>query len=141
MRLIHQTCRLYASQSKPPPRRLNQTISLDNVKNLHLAPSSPSNSNSNLDYPQFLQRSRALGLWRTILRGCKRIPDPRTKKETVGFAREEFKRNKNVTDLVFIFFLYLGRWFLWIRLSECLDANPVFDFDGEDAVGGDGEVY
>jgi hypothetical protein len=49
---------------------------------------------------QFLQRGRALALWRTIVRGSRKIADQGTREETLRFAREEFKRNKNVEDLV-----------------------------------------
>lgn len=49
---------------------------------------------------QFLQRSRALSLWRSIVRGCRRIGDTRTRAETLQFARDEFERNKEVTDIV-----------------------------------------
>ena len=34
------------------------------------------------------------------MRGCRKIPDVRTRTETLNFARDEFKRNKNVDDLV-----------------------------------------
>ena len=50
---------------------------------------------------QFLQRSKALALWRSIVRGSRRIADEKTKKETLDFAREEFKRNKDKTDIVY----------------------------------------
>ena len=49
---------------------------------------------------QFLQRSRALSLYRTILRATRRIGDPTTRAETRRFARDEFERHRNVTDLV-----------------------------------------
>jgi hypothetical protein len=40
------------------------------------------------------------------VRGCKEIADPGTKEETLRFAREEFKRNKGVKDLVGSFSFY-----------------------------------
>ncbi|KUJ23883.1 uncharacterized protein LY89DRAFT_679167 [Mollisia scopiformis] len=96
MRLLHQTCRTYASQSKlpPRPRRLNQTISLDHVHLPHPPIALLLLTN------QFLQRGRALALWRTIIRDCRRISDPNTRNETLGFAREEFRRNVEVRDIV-----------------------------------------
>jgi hypothetical protein len=49
---------------------------------------------------QFLQRSKVLALYRTILRGTKRIDDSGTRTETRKFARDEFERHRGVTDLV-----------------------------------------
>jgi hypothetical protein len=51
-------------------------------------------------FVQFLQRSRTLAFYRTILRGIKRIQDPTTKAESKKYARDEFERHRNVTDLV-----------------------------------------
>ncbi|KAH6990810.1 hypothetical protein BGZ61DRAFT_528136 [Ilyonectria robusta] len=47
---------------------------------------------------QFLQRSKVLSLYRTILRGTKRIGDPTTKAESRRYARDEFERHRGVTD-------------------------------------------
>jgi hypothetical protein len=51
-------------------------------------------------YVQFLQRSRVLSLYRTIVRATRRIQDPETRAETRKFARDEFERHRHVTDLV-----------------------------------------
>ncbi|CZR56081.1 uncharacterized protein PAC_05969 [Phialocephala subalpina] len=93
-------CRSYASQAKPRPRRLNQTISLDH----------------------FLQRGRALALWRTIVRGCRRISDPNTKEETLRFARDEFKRNKGVTDITQIRYLISTGKTQWETMERYIDG-------------------
>ncbi|KAI1500164.1 hypothetical protein F5X99DRAFT_253718 [Biscogniauxia marginata] len=52
-----------------------------------------------LSLDHFLQRSRALSLYRAILRGTRRISDPPTRAETRGFARAEFERHRGITDL------------------------------------------
>jgi hypothetical protein len=50
---------------------------------------------------QFLQRSRALALWRDVVRATNKIsPELSTKYELRVFARAEFERNKFVHDLV-----------------------------------------
>lgn len=41
-----------------------------------------------------------MALWRTIIRDCRRIADQKTRKETLHFAKEEFRRHKDVKDLV-----------------------------------------
>lgn len=65
---------------------------------------------------QFLQRGRALSLWRTIVRGCRRISDPSTKDETLRFAKDEFRRNKEVKDIVGSSYLAFGlQWKKWRR--------------------------
>jgi hypothetical protein len=51
-------------------------------------------------YIQFLQRGRVLSLWRQVLRSTRRIADENTRQEMRQLAREEFERNKAVTDLV-----------------------------------------
>ncbi|EGE01708.1 hypothetical protein TEQG_08586 [Trichophyton equinum CBS 127.97] len=53
-----------------------------------------------LNLDQFIIRQRVLSLWREILRSTKRIPNSSTKHELRSFARGEFERHKNVTDVV-----------------------------------------
>ncbi|KDN69443.1 putative complex 1 protein [Colletotrichum sublineola] len=53
-----------------------------------------------LSLEHFLQRSRAISLYREIIRGTRRIADPNTRAESRRFAREEFERHRDVTDLV-----------------------------------------
>jgi hypothetical protein len=52
-----------------------------------------------LDLDHFIQRQRALGLWKDIIRSTAAISDTATKKEMREFARAEFERHRNVTDL------------------------------------------
>lgn len=49
---------------------------------------------------QFLQRTKALALYRTIWRHTGRIADPQTRAESRRYARDEFERHRNVTDIV-----------------------------------------
>ncbi|KAI0444923.1 complex 1 LYR protein [Xylaria telfairii] len=74
--------RRYAT-STPPKSRLRPTLSLDH----------------------FLQRARALALYRTVLRGTRHISDPTTRSETRSFARAEFERHRGVTDIDHIRYL------------------------------------
>ncbi|ROT35042.1 hypothetical protein SODALDRAFT_76981 [Sodiomyces alkalinus F11] len=53
----------------------------------------------------FIQRSRALALYRDIFRGTARIPDDSTKDETRRYVRAEFERHRDVTDLGHIRYL------------------------------------
>ncbi|TGO16434.1 hypothetical protein BTUL_0028g00340 [Botrytis tulipae] len=68
------------SSAKPrrPSSKLGPTVSLDH----------------------FLQRSKAISLYRRILRDCRRIPDAGSREETRRFVRDDFERNRGVTDLV-----------------------------------------
>ncbi|EFW17849.1 predicted protein [Coccidioides posadasii str. Silveira] len=50
---------------------------------------------SRLRKPAFIQRQRALKLWRDIVRGINKIPPSTTRDELRVFARQEFERNKN----------------------------------------------
>ncbi|CAK7566049.1 MAG: hypothetical protein SEPTF4163_003982 [Sporothrix epigloea] len=53
-----------------------------------------------LSLDHFLQRRRALALYRTIVRGTRQISDATTRAETLQYARAEFERHRGVTDLV-----------------------------------------
>ncbi|CAK7221217.1 hypothetical protein SCUCBS95973_004419 [Sporothrix curviconia] len=58
-----------------------------------------------LSLEHFLQRGRALALYRTIVRGTRQISDATTRAETLRFARDEFERHRGVTDLTHIRYL------------------------------------
>ncbi|KAF1954037.1 complex 1 lyr protein [Byssothecium circinans] len=47
----------------------------------------------------FIQRQRALALWKDIVRSTASISDVATKKEMRDFARTEFARHRHETDL------------------------------------------
>ena len=53
----------------------------------------------------FLQRQRVIALWREIIRAINKIPESSTRDEMRDFAREEFERNRHVTDLTQIRYL------------------------------------
>lgn len=61
------------------------------------------------NFPQFLQRSRVLSLYRNVLRETRKIQDPSTRDETRVFARQEIERHRNVEDIVSLV------WFALIR--------------------------
>ena len=58
-----------------------------------------------LSLDHFLQRQRVLELWRDVVRSTKKIPDQRTRNEMRSFARQEFERNRAVSDLTQIRYL------------------------------------
>jgi hypothetical protein len=89
---------------------------------------------------QFIQRRKALALWRTIVRGSRKISDAGTRKETLGFAREEFKRNKGVEDLVCL--IYNSEIPHGVQANKLIaDTDTLPDINGQDTVGEYGEVY
>ncbi|KAB8239706.1 complex 1 protein-domain-containing protein [Aspergillus alliaceus] len=53
----------------------------------------------------FIQRQRVLGLWREIVRALHKIPNSPTREELRSYARHEFERHRNVTDLQHIRYL------------------------------------
>lgn len=110
----------FAFQAKKRPTRLDSTISLDHVRLSFQAlkvTASPVNQQM-----QFLQRGRALSLWRTIVRGCRRISDSNTREETLRFARDEFKRNKEVKDIVQIRYLISTGKTQWESMERYIDG-------------------
>ncbi|PSK54343.1 hypothetical protein B9Z65_3462 [Elsinoe australis] len=58
-----------------------------------------------LTLEHFVQRKRALDLWRDIARALNKIPASNTRAEMRKFARDEFERNKDVYDLGHIRYL------------------------------------
>ncbi|PVI00408.1 hypothetical protein DM02DRAFT_527094 [Periconia macrospinosa] len=58
-----------------------------------------------LGLDHFVQRQRALALWKDILRSTASIPDAATKKDMRDFARAEFEQHRHVTDLAHIRYL------------------------------------
>ncbi|CAG8979809.1 hypothetical protein HYALB_00011260 [Hymenoscyphus albidus] len=70
------------------------------------APKRPSRfGDKHISLDHFLLRGRVVSLYRDIIRGCRRITNPSSKKEMIDMARYEFKRNKDVQDLVCCWFL------------------------------------
>uniref|UniRef100_A0A8P4KQP3 LYR motif-containing protein 2 n=1 Tax=Dicentrarchus labrax TaxID=13489 RepID=A0A8P4KQP3_DICLA len=47
---------------------------------------------------QFLQRQKILGIYRTMLRTIRQVPDEGDRKYLRDWASAEFKRNKTATD-------------------------------------------
>ncbi|XP_038616886.1 LYR motif-containing protein 2 isoform X2 [Tachyglossus aculeatus] len=47
---------------------------------------------------QFLRRQQVLGLYRSILRAIRRVPDRLDRGHLQDWARQEFRRNKSATD-------------------------------------------
>lgn len=130
---LRSLVRTYATRPAPGPR-LGKTLSLDHVRPFFSrAVSSPAcRIFLQLDLSlltkwtnmQFLQRSRALSLYRTIIRGTRRISDAATRAETRRFARDEFERHRNVEDIVCA--LNLREWII------CGQNTPQRDKMSED---------
>ena len=78
MRLLPLLARTYATTTPIRPSRLTKTPPLS------------------LDH--FLLRQRVLVQYRTIIRACRKIPEP-MREEMQRYAREEFERQKGVEDL------------------------------------------
>ncbi|KAI4659819.1 uncharacterized protein J4E79_006355 [Alternaria viburni] len=53
----------------------------------------------------FIQRQRALALWRDIVRSTASIPDAGARRDMRRFARSEFDQHRSVTDLGHIRYL------------------------------------
>ncbi|KAG8625121.1 hypothetical protein KVT40_006872 [Elsinoe batatas] len=58
-----------------------------------------------LTLEHFVQRKRALDLWRDIVKSLHKIPQSSTRVEMRQFARDEFERHKNVYDIGHIRYL------------------------------------
>ncbi|KAL4941151.1 hypothetical protein BDV06DRAFT_195048 [Aspergillus oleicola] len=53
----------------------------------------------------FIQRQRVIAFWREIVRALNKIPNSPTRSELRDYARTEFERHRNVTDLQHIRYL------------------------------------
>lgn len=97
---------------------------------------------------QFLQRSRVLALYRTVLRGTRRITDHKARDETRLFARQEIERHRHVQDLVCQPLVPsspparqpLSHGILTDK-ATITAAHPVPAVHGQDAVGGLGTLH
>lgn len=141
--------RTYATVAKRPSR-LGKTVDLDHVRALPdcafwTTPPFLCLTATNFTLTlQFLQRNKAIALWRSIVRGCKRIEDPNTRKDTLKFARDEFQRNRNVEDIVCHFPLLNSTDGLegrQIANGYEIVTNSILDINRQDGVGDNGEVY
>ncbi|RYO76225.1 hypothetical protein DL766_002948 [Monosporascus sp. MC13-8B] len=83
-----------------------------------------------LSLDHFLLRSRALSLYRTIIRGTRRIGDPATREETRRYARAEFERHRHVTDLGHIRYLLSTGKTEWEAMERYIGAGRM-DMDIE----------
>ncbi|KAF2134096.1 hypothetical protein P153DRAFT_104626 [Dothidotthia symphoricarpi CBS 119687] len=79
--------RRYATIASKPPSRLR------------------ARGKSPVGLDHFIQRQRAMALWREIVRSTANIPDETTRKDMRQFARSEFEQHRNVTDLGHIRYL------------------------------------
>ncbi|KAH7391691.1 hypothetical protein BKA66DRAFT_568106 [Pyrenochaeta sp. MPI-SDFR-AT-0127] len=79
--------RKYATVASKPPSRLR------------------ARGKSPLGLDHFIQRQRALALWRDIVRSTSNIPNEATRKDMRQFARSEFEQHRQVTDLGHIRYL------------------------------------
>ncbi|KAK4208131.1 complex 1 LYR protein [Rhypophila decipiens] len=75
-----------------------------------------------LSLDHFLQRSRALAFYRSILRATRRIQDPKTRAETRKHVRDEFERNRHVTDLNHIRYLLSTGKTEWEAMERYVDG-------------------
>ncbi|KAK8103466.1 uncharacterized protein PG998_010499, partial [Apiospora kogelbergensis] len=101
---IPPTLRSYATEA-PRSKRLGATLSLEHAGTLQKKSPMHDTKYGESSYQQFLQRTKVLALYRTVLRGTAPIKDATTKAETRSFARAEFERHRGVTDLGHIRYL------------------------------------
>ncbi|KAJ5891682.1 complex 1 protein-domain-containing protein [Penicillium subrubescens] len=81
---MRQSLSLLAAVSRTQPSKLKKpAISLDH----------------------FIQRQRVLSLWREIMRALYKAPPSPTRDELRAYARHEFERNRDVSDLSHIRYL------------------------------------
>ncbi|KAJ3813655.1 hypothetical protein EV368DRAFT_34042 [Lentinula lateritia] len=52
-----------------------------------------------LSLKHFILRQQVLDLYRQSVRACRVIPDRNTRRETLGWIRGEFERNRNLLDV------------------------------------------
>ncbi|KAJ5791601.1 uncharacterized protein N7518_008612 [Penicillium psychrosexuale] len=64
----------------------------------HTRPSKLKKPSISLDH--FIQRQRVLSFWREIMRALIKVPPSSTRTELHKYARDEFERHRNVSDLV-----------------------------------------
>ncbi|KAI0121242.1 hypothetical protein BJ170DRAFT_645588 [Xylariales sp. AK1849] len=103
-------------------RSKSTLLSLRTWSRSYATESSRTQLGATLSLDHFLQRSRALSLYRTVLRGTKRIGDSKTRTETRDFARSEFERHRGVTDLGHIRYLLSTGKTEWENMERYIDG-------------------
>ncbi|KAJ5949157.1 hypothetical protein N7454_000741 [Penicillium verhagenii] len=100
----HTTQKNGESQAPIPNEPSNEIPNGANVENRGLK--QRSNQTNPLFPPgMFIQRQRVLALWREIVRALNKIPPSTTRTELHSYARQEFERRRDVTDLQHIRYL------------------------------------
>ncbi|KAL0934842.1 uncharacterized protein CTRU02_209433 [Colletotrichum truncatum] len=93
----------------PAKSRLGKTLSLDHVRKSSISCT-------------HIYRSRALSLYREIIRGTRRIADPNTRAESQRYARDEFERHRDVTDIGHIRYLISTGKTEWQGMERYIDG-------------------
>ncbi|CEJ88956.1 hypothetical protein VHEMI04940 [[Torrubiella] hemipterigena] len=75
-----------------------------------------------LSLDHFLQRTKVVSFYRTILRGTRRIADPVTRAESRRYARDEFERHRQVTDISHIRYLLSTGKTEWESMERYIDG-------------------
>lgn len=78
--------------------------------------------NSALSLGHFIQRTKVLALYRSIIRSSRNIPDSHTRRETILYVKNEFNSNQNVKDLKQIRYLVSTGKSQWQRAEKFLVA-------------------
>ncbi|KAI3557800.1 complex 1 protein [Colletotrichum abscissum] len=95
--------------TRPARSRLGKkALSLDHVRTIAIILS--------------LHRSRVISLYREIIRGTRRIADPNTRAESRRYARDEFERHRDVTDLGHIRYLISTGKTEWQGMERYVDG-------------------
>ncbi|PHH66992.1 hypothetical protein CDD81_4387 [Ophiocordyceps australis] len=75
-----------------------------------------------LSLDHFLQRTRVIALYRTIIRGTRRIADANTRAETRRHVRQEFERHRHVKDISQIRYLLSTGKTEWESLERYIEG-------------------
>ena len=93
-----------------PPDNICRIATSRSAGKSHRPSRFPASSSPPLSLDHFLLRQRAIALYRTIMRGCYKLPDPVARAEMREYARAEFERHRQETDLRTIrYFLSTGK--------------------------------
>ena len=79
-----------------------------------------------LTLSNFLLRQQALALYRSIIRSCHRLPDPKAREEMRKYAREEFERQREVTEVRKIRYLLSTGRVEWKRFGGMFGGQLPF---------------
>jgi hypothetical protein len=99
-------------------RRYFSVLKNDTVKSFKRSPRKKRTLEESVSFEDFVLRGQVIHVYRDILRGVYKIPDPLLRSEVLQFVKGEFKATKSVKDIDIKRSLLIGGIRQWKSVSN-----------------------